>query len=179
MAEIEVWRAEAEGLPVIVVYPSIILGAGKWNTGSSELFNIVYKGLPFYTTGINGFVDVRDVVRAMIALIKSNITNEGFILSGSNTSYQFLFNTIADNLYVKRPYIKVNALLGAIAWRLIWLKSKITGSKASITKETVRTSKQKFYYSTDKIEKYFDFTFTPIEKTIKQISEIFLKQHSK
>lgn len=173
-SEKEVWRASAEGLPVVVVYPSVILGPGKWNNGSPELIQIIDKGLKFYTTGINGFVDVKDVVNAMIALTESSSVNENFILSGDNISYHELFNHIADNLNKKRPFVKVNALLGSIAWRVIWLKSKLFNTKASITKETVRTSRLTFYYSTEKIQKTINFSFTPIKKTIEDICKIYL-----
>ena len=67
--EMEVWRGIAEGLNATIVNPSLILGAGRWDSGSCELFNTIAKGFPFYTTGINGFVDVKDVVRAMITLL--------------------------------------------------------------------------------------------------------------
>ena len=41
--------------------PSIILGPGDWNKGSSQIFQKIYNGLKFYTTGSTGYVDVVDV----------------------------------------------------------------------------------------------------------------------
>ena len=79
--EREVWRGAQEGLPVVIVNPSIILGAGNWRQGSPQLFHRVYKGLRIYTPGSAGFVDVRDVSRAMIELMENEIKNQRFILS--------------------------------------------------------------------------------------------------
>lgn len=58
----EVWRGVAEGLDAVIVNPATI-GPGNWKTNSSMIFRQVWKGLHFYTSGVNGFVDVRDVCR--------------------------------------------------------------------------------------------------------------------
>ena len=57
-AEMEVWRANQEGLSVIVVNPGVILGSGFWHKGSSSFFPKIKKGFPFYTNGITGFIGV-------------------------------------------------------------------------------------------------------------------------
>ena len=44
-AEQEVWRASNEGLDVVIVNPSVILGPGDWTKGSSQIFQKIYKGL--------------------------------------------------------------------------------------------------------------------------------------
>jgi nucleoside-diphosphate-sugar epimerase len=63
-AEMEVWRGMGEGLNTVIVNPATILGYGDWNSSSCAIFKNVYKEFPWYTTGINGFVDVEDVARA-------------------------------------------------------------------------------------------------------------------
>src|SRR5690606_34357034 len=76
MAELEVWRALGEGLDGVVVNPDIILGEGNWDEGSARLMKVVYNEFPFYTSGINAWVDVQDVVKAMVQLMDSNVTAE-------------------------------------------------------------------------------------------------------
>ena len=178
-AEMEVWRGIAEGLNATIVNPSLILGAGRWNTGSCELFNTIAKGFPFYTTGINGFVDVKDVVRAMITLMENNKFGQRYCLNGALISYQDLFALMANNFKVKAPYIKVGKRLSEIAWRLFWIIGKIQGKKPLITKETARTSTRKYSYSSEKIIKELDFQFTPIEESVKEICEIYLAEKNK
>ena len=46
-AEQEVWRASQEGLNVVIVNPSVILGPGDWNKGSSQIFQKIHSGLKF------------------------------------------------------------------------------------------------------------------------------------
>ncbi len=171
--EMEVWRGIAEGLNATIVNPSLILGAGKWDSSSCELFNTIAKGFPFYTTGINGFVDVKDVARAMIMLMENNKFGQRYCLNGALISYQDLFKLMADNFKVKAPYIKVGKFLSEIAWRVFWLIGKIKGKKPLITKETARTATRRYSYSSAKIIKELNFTFTPIEESVREICENF------
>lgn len=141
-AEMEVWRGIAEGLNAVIVNPSIILGPGNWQDGSSKLFTTVFNGLKFYTTGTNGFVDVRDVANIMIRLMESNINGERFILNSENISYKDLFEMMAAELKVKPPNLKANKILSEIAWRLLAVKTLLTGKPSTITKETSETANQ-------------------------------------
>jgi nucleoside-diphosphate-sugar epimerase len=92
-AEREVWRASEEGLQVVIVNPCVILGPGDWLTGSSNMFSSAYKGLKYFSDGVTGFVDVRDVAAIMIKLMESNINHQRFIVfnSQSNLSYEKIF----------------------------------------------------------------------------------------
>ena len=173
--EMEVWRGIAEGLNATIVNPSLILGAGKWDSSSCELFNTIAKGFPFYTTGINGFVDVKDVARAMIMLMENNKFGQRYCLNGALISYQDLFKLMADNFKVKAPHIKVGKFLSEVAWRVFWILGKIRGKKPLITKETARTATRKYSYSSAKIIKELNFTFTPIEESVREICENFGK----
>ena len=173
-AEMEVWRGIAEGLNATIVNPSLILGAGKWDSGSCELFNIIAKGFPFYAEGINGFVDVKDVVRAMIMLMENNKFGQRYCLNGALISYKDLFTLMANNFKVKAPRIKVGKALSEIAWRIFWIIGKIQGKKPLITKETARTSTRKYSYSSAKIIKELNFKFTPIEDSVREICELYM-----
>ena len=173
LSEKEVWRGIAEGLNSIVVNPALILGAGNWQNDSSGLFSRVWKGLPFYPTGMNGFVDVQDVVTAMIRLMNSNIANEQFVISGNNLTYKKVFSEIAANFKKKPPRIAVNRILGSLAWRAAAAKAMLTKKEPLITKETVRTSSKVFKYDNRKIKEAIDIEFTPIEATVRNICEKF------
>jgi dihydroflavonol-4-reductase len=54
-SEAEIWRGIEEGLDAVIVNPSIIVGPGKWGSGSPALFRVVNKGMKFYTRGSTGF----------------------------------------------------------------------------------------------------------------------------
>jgi len=175
LAELEVWRGQGEGLQAAVVNPGIILGEGDWDTGSSNLVKVVYKEFPYYTGGINAWVDVMDVAKAMYMLMKSDITGERFIVSAGNFSYKEVFTTMAGAMNRKPPRKLAGKFLSGIVWRLSVLKSKLTGAPATITKETARTAQRRALYNNQKLLKALPgFTYTPFQNSIERIARAYL-----
>lgn len=167
LGELEVWRGIAEGLDAVIVNPVIILGAGDWQSGSSQIFKSVYEEFPWYADGITGFVDVRDVARVMIELMERNICSQRFIISAENKSYRDVFNLIATAFNKKQPHKKVTPLLSKIVWRLETVKSWFTKKDPLITKETAATAIATVYFDNSKLKKFLpDFAYTKMEDTI-------------
>lgn len=165
-SENEVWRGVAEGLNAIVVNPSIIIGMDDWSRGSGRLFGMVAKGNKIYTEGGCGYVDVRDVTASMIKLMESDITNQRFIVNGSNLSFKELFSLIAKELNKPVPSILVRKWHLSIAWRLAKCYSLITGKEVSLTRDTATAAPVKQYYSSDKLIKAINYQYIPIEQSI-------------
>lgn len=175
-AEREVWRAAAEGLDMVIVNPSLIIGAGNWQQSSSNIFSKAYKGIKFYTEGSTGFVDVRDVSALMILLMKSEIKNQRFLLSSENKSFQSFFNLIHQEFNKPKPKIKAGKLLSSFAWRAEKISCLLSGEAPLITKETVNSAHRVSRFSNEKILKTFpDFKFIPVEQSIKDTCRLFLK----
>lgn len=166
-AEMEVWRASKEGLPVVIVNPSVVIGPVNWKRSSGKLFYSVKQGMPFYTSGITGFVDVRDVAKAIVILMESDVLNERFILNGENLSFKTMFTIIAQELHKKPPFIKVSKPLTELGWRINLLLCFIVGKAPAITRDTARSAQLKSFYSADKFKNRFKFTFTPIQEAVK------------
>ena len=167
LAEMEVWRGMGEGLQVAIVNPVIILGAGDWNKGSSEIFKSAYDEFPWYTKGVSGFVDVMDVIDAMQLLMQSNVHGQRFIISGANLPYQEVFTSIANAFKKRAPYKKVTPLLAAIVWRLEAIKGMFTGKTPLLTKETAATAQAVVHFDNAKFLKAFpEFKYRPIAETI-------------
>lgn len=167
LGELEVWRGIGEGLDAVIVNPVIILGNGDWHAGSSQIFKSAFDEFPWYTEGITGFVDVRDVAKAMISLMESNISNERFIISAENRSYRDVFNLIAAAFDKKKPYKKVTAFIAQVVWRLEAVKSRFTGKNPLITKETATTALAHVHFENGKLLKFLPgFRYRTIEKTI-------------
>lgn len=167
LAEMEVWRGIGEGLNAVMVNPTIIIGPGDWNSGSSAIFKNVYNEFPWYSDGSGGFVDVRDVVKAMTQLMESDITAERFILSAANRSYRDIFNLIAKCFNKKPPYKRVTPFLAKIVWRWEAIKSRVTGSDPLLTKETAATAQARVNFDNSKLKKFLpEFTYRPVEESI-------------
>lgn len=173
-SEQEVWRASAEGLDVVIINPSIILGPGDWDKGSSQIFQKIYNGLKFYTSGSSGYVDVIDVAESLLQLLFSNVKNERFIINAANLKYRDCFDRIAEALGKPKAKIRVTPFLKEIAWRIESVKSFITGKKPLLTKETANSSMNSNSYSADKIKHALNFRFTDIEVTIDKYAKWFI-----
>lgn len=178
LSEQEVWRGIEEGLNSIIVNPSVILGPGDWTKGSSQMFEKVWKGLKFYSSGSTGYIDVLDVAKCVVKLLEKEIINERFILNAENIKYRDIFDSIAENLNKPKPHIKVSPLIKEIAWRIEWLKSLITNKSPLITKETANTAMKNKSFSNEKIIKALDYKFIPIEESIKHYSQWFLEEYA-
>lgn len=167
--ELEVWRGIGEGLKSVVVNPAVILGAGDWNGGSSQIFKTYYENFPWYSDGVTGFVDVKDVAAIMIQLMESDISAERFIVSADNKTYQEIFNLIAKGFNKKIPSRKVTPLIAKIVWRLEVIKSWFTGKAPLVTKETAAAALEKVYFDNSKLKKFLpQFSYRSIEETITQ-----------
>jgi dihydroflavonol-4-reductase len=180
LAELEVWRGIGEGLNAVMVNPVIILGAGNWNEGSSKIFKTVYDEFPWYSEGITGFVDVKDVAKAMIALMQADITAQRFILSAENRSFRDVFNLIAKAFGKKPPYKKVTPLIAKIVWRLEAFKSMFTGNDPLVTKETAATALVAVNFDNSKLKHFLPgFNYKTIEETIANTCSIMQQNLNK
>ncbi|RYY57750.1 MAG: NAD-dependent epimerase/dehydratase family protein [Chitinophagaceae bacterium] len=175
-AEMEVWRAMGEGLDAVILNPSTILGFGDWQSGSSALFRNVYNEFPWYSPGLNGFVDVEDVARATVLLMESAITEERFIINGDNWTFQRLFETMADHLHKKRPSRETTRFLAGVAWRLEKIKSMLTGSRPVLTRESARVAFSKTMFNSSKLLAALPgFSFTSLDETIRKAGSRYLE----
>jgi nucleoside-diphosphate-sugar epimerase len=175
-AEIEVWRGSQEGLDVVIVNPGVVLGAGIWRYGSGSIFNRVYKGNPYYTNGTIGLIDIEDVVNIMVILIESNIRNERFILVAENWTYKQFLQTIANSLNVNEPHKEAKKWQLQISWKLDWLIHKLKGRRRRLTRQLVKALMTKKKYNNQKIKSSINYSFKPIDKSISEVSQVFLKE---
>ncbi|WP_266203951.1 NAD-dependent epimerase/dehydratase family protein [Pontibacter kalidii] len=164
--ELEVWRGVAEGLDAVIVNPSIILGPADWSRSSTQLFRYVYNERPFYTAGEANFVDVRDVVEAMLRLAFSDLSGERFILNAERVSYKNFFEKAAACFGKRAPGMRVPSALAEVVWRLEHARAWLTGARPLITKDTARVSRKTHFFSNDKLRKAIGFEFRPVSESV-------------
>ncbi len=178
-SEMEVWRGVNEGLEAVVVNPSIILGPGEWDTGSSAFYSKIYKGLKFYTRGKTGFVDLRDVTSAMLLLCNDENWQKAqgnrYLLNAANLTYEKAFQLIARSVKVKPPGIHAGRFLMGFAWRAASVASLLSRHKPLITRQSVQSAASVSCFDGSKISREFNFTYIPIEQTISEVGAMYLK----
>lgn len=175
LAEQEVWRAWHEGLPVTILNPSMVIGAGKWGQSSTKIITTIDKGVSYYPSGINGFVDVRDVAEATVRAIEVDQTGERFIISSENLSYQTVFSLVGEGLKMQTKWKLLTPQLSSLAWRWEKLKSIFTGAEPSFSRDQARSMQTLSYYDASKSVNYLGMEYRGIEKTILETTQKYME----
>ena len=169
LAELEVWNGIRKGLKAVIVNPGVILGVSGTSSGSAQLFNQVRKGMPFYTNGGTGYINVQDVVKAMIRLMESSIRGERFVLVAENCSNKEILSWIADGYKKQRPFIcMTQTILLPVAF-ISEIIGKIIRVAPVLDRSMARTALGRKYYSSAKFTKATNYKFASIESSIKNI----------
>lgn len=171
-AEMEVWRGSQEGVPCVIFNPGVVLGEGIWENSTGKFFDTIEKGLRYYPPGTSGFVDVKDVVAAIVSAAEKDIRNERFILVGENLSYKDLFSGIAKVTGKKAPWKELQPWVLEVLWRLDRLRTRLFGGAAKITRANARSAVQTTRYDNSRARKVLELQFTPIQNTLKRIAAV-------
>ena len=175
LCELEVWRGTEEGLCAAMVNPTLILGAANWNKSSSAIFKRYASGFKYYTTGKNGFVDVRDVVDSLLRISDLRINQERFILVGENLFYRDLANKMANAFGQAIPTREAKRWVTNLLWRMEKWRSVLFNIEPLITKETARSARSMWQYSNKKAIEKLGIQFRPIDKSILEYAEYYKK----
>ena len=177
LAEMEVWRGEAEGLNCVVVNPSLILGEADWNKSSTQLMKYVFDEHKFYPQGNLNYVDVQDVAECIFKLTIGDISGEKFILSAGQITYKDFFEKVAHKFYKKAPSILLPSSLTSVLWRLESIRTFFTKNTPLITKETALSSSHSFEYQNDKIKQTLGFEFKKLDESLDRICKKLLEKY--
>ncbi|GAB4451183.1 MAG: NAD-dependent epimerase/dehydratase family protein [Bacteroidia bacterium] len=177
LGECEVWRGIEEGLNAVIVNPGIIVGAGNWKSGWGILVRKAYKGIPFYTEGVMGYVAVEDVAEIMIQLMEKNIFGKRFILVENNYSYKEILEELHFSLSKPVPKYKAHRwmleLAGISESILNFIFPKY---EPAFTKATIQGATMKNFYNNQLIKETLNYTFRSIKPYIHSVSKKFLEE---
>jgi dihydroflavonol-4-reductase len=164
LAEMEVWRASAEGLNTIIVNPGMIIGSGNWGQSSGDIFPTFEKN-SFTFSGGTSYIDVKDAAEISIQLMEKNVFGERFILISENKKYADLGKQIRLKLGLKSAKILTRSQLnlGRLANILFgWLIPKLR----IITKSNIESISLLNAISNQKIKKEIDYQFISVTESI-------------
>ena len=166
LAEQEVWRASEEGLPVVVINPSIILGASRSKQSSSAIFHTAKNGIPFYTNGLHGYVDVIDVSTVIHLLYTNQFTGKRFIVSSENMENFDFLRTVCESMRSAPPRIRFKQwmILPAIIAGVI---GKIFNKKIPIiNRKLLRSAQSRNAYDNARIIEKTGIQFKKVQTSI-------------
>lgn len=171
MAEMEAWRASAEGLNTVIVNPGMIIGSGNWGNSSGDLFP-KFEKLPYTFSGGTAYVDVRDVAYCMVELMERNIFGERFILISENRRYNDIGNKIRTKLGLKPAETLSDFKLNVGRWANILFGWLIPPLRMA-TKSNIDAITSFSTISNRKIQERLNFEFIPVDES----AEFHLKNY--
>jgi dihydroflavonol-4-reductase len=167
-SELHVWRGFSEGMTGIVVSPSIIIGPVDGFTGISPMIYMVKRGLKYYPSGSNGFVDVRDVVDSMIKLtLHTEITNERFIVNAENLSFKELLVKISNAVNKQPPNQEATLFKLKVKYFIEDILRTLKIRKSKVSLELIHLISKNYSYSNQKIQTALSINFRSVEESIK------------
>lgn len=176
-AEIEVWRASQEGIPVVILNPGIILGPGFWNKGTGQIFSRINKGLNYHFPKITGFVGVKDVAKLALLTMDSGVKNDQFIVVAQNLSFKKVLEKVAVGLGKIPPTIELKPWMIYLAWMYQSITSALFNFKKNISRQDHKTLFEHSFYNNTKVKETFNYQFQPIETVIEETVAAYKKDH--
>ncbi|MEL7247837.1 MAG: SDR family NAD(P)-dependent oxidoreductase [Bacteroidota bacterium] len=173
LSELEVWRGQAEGLSVAILYPSIVLGGGRWTEGSVKLFDYAAGAPSFYPSGNTGVVDVRDVAQATLIVLERGTDRSTFLLNGSNVSYKMLLQQMVSAFGHPPPARNLSYFAARWLARLERIRSLLTRSSPLLTRETVQSTYQDLVYDSSQSELVLGLHYHDLEQTIQETVALY------
>jgi dihydroflavonol-4-reductase len=107
-AESVAMRLAAQGLPLVVVNPAHVFGAGDHHRSSTELVRRFLSGqIPAYVDGALNVVDADDVARGHLLADERGTVGERYILGNRNFTLDRLFADLGRLSGVEPPALKL------------------------------------------------------------------------
>jgi dihydroflavonol-4-reductase len=165
----ELVRDAAASVDAVIVNPTYMFGPRDARPSSGRLIvDVARRQVPGWTLGLNNFVDVRDVVRGMIAAWQRGRRGERYILGGHNMTYRDIMHTIARVAGVRPPRLRVPRLLARAMGAAGDVSERLrAGRRPFINSVVVRYAyTTRFQFASDKAMAALDYRFGPIETAI-------------
>lgn len=170
LAELEVQKAVAQGLDVVIVNPSLIFGPGDIYRQSSSIINQFARRRISVTLegGIN-IIHIADVITGQIAALEKGQCGERYILAGENLSISELMACLAKITGVPAPQrVLPSSLVRAAAGPAQIFQAFL---HLPISAEMLRMAGRFFYYDISKANS--SLGWKPINTTYQAIEDAY------
>lgn len=176
VAEHEVLRAAAEGLPVSLVLPTFPLGPGDAApTPTGRLIVDFLNGrIPGYVDTVLNVAHVDDVARGHLLALEKGAQGRSYILGGENFALRDLLGALSRLSGLPEPKIKVPRSVSLAA---AWTSEKVEGSlmrrHPSVPLEAARMSTTRMAFDDTRAREELGYTSRPAIEAIEESARWF------
>ena len=155
-------------MKISIAYPGLMLGPGDYNNSVNLLSALLKKQIPFNPPGGTNIIDVRDVAKGLVEILKKDKRGDDFLLSGENLTFVKQNNIISKVLGVSPPKATLPHFLQKILYQILLIAEKKNKKKPRLTADNIHSSFQFRYFDNQKAKD--NLNWKPIisfEQTIK------------
>ena len=177
VAEHEVLRAAAEGLPVALVLPTFPLGPGdRAPTPTGKLVLDFLNGrIPGYVDTVLNVVHVDDVAEGHVLALEKGRTGRSYILGGENLPLQEILGELASLTGLPRAKIKVPRSVSlAVAGVSEFVEGRILRRHPSIPLEAARMSTSAMAFDDTRARTQLGYAPRPAVEALKASARWFV-----
>lgn len=166
-AEQEALGFVEKGLPLVIVNPSIVIGAGDVYVSTTGMILWYCKRrLPGYTDGGINLVDAEDVAIGHLLAEEKGRIGERYILSNRNITIKELFEVMEKVTGIPRPRLKIPYFLAFAGAYLAELLGISAPNYVAMDVDSIKGTKHYWYFDNSKAVKELGFSPRPLEETI-------------
>lgn len=175
LAEVEAIKFVSQGLPIVIVNPTLVIGVRdiKPTPSGQMIIDIATGQMPGYIQGGTNVIDVEDVARGHILAAKKGRIGERYLFGNENLTVSDYFNLIAEVAGVKPPRIKIPYHAAVALGYMFELGSFITKKPPVVTASEVRIGRLQEWYDCSKAVKELGLPQTPVREAIRKALDWF------
>src|SRR5262249_29030977 len=169
-----VWKLQDMGHPVMMVYPSVLVGPGQRSKGNHTarvLSDVGAKRLP----GLIGdgeqawnLVSVGDAARGHVDVLERGRPGEAYFLGGENWTQRALIERTAALFNVKAPRRKLGRILPLAAATAYELAARMSGKDPRLTRGEVKLYDANWAFTCAKAEHEVGYAHESLDSVIER-----------
>ena len=177
LAEHEVLRAGAAGLPVVLVHPTFPVGErdnAPTPTGRT-IVEFLNGRIPGYVDTALNVVHVDDVARGHVLAAERGALGRSYILGGENLSLRAMLSTLADLCGLRAPRLRVSPqMVLPIVRSAEWVQSTMLKREPTLPSEPVRMATTLMEYDTSRARAELGYTSMPARDALQRAARWFV-----
>jgi dihydroflavonol-4-reductase len=164
---------EKKGLPLVMIYPVAVLGAGDPKTTGQYINDLIYRRLPaaVFLKSVLTFVHVRDVAEIIVrAAEKEGNIGEKYIAGKIQMSLREVNDMVREISGVPSPIFALPNFMVTLNARLLTWLSNITKKSPiwGMSVDQIRTMKEGFCIDGSKAERELGIAYTPVRVAMEE-----------
>jgi dihydroflavonol-4-reductase len=179
MAELAATRFAAEGLPVVVVNPTIVLGAGdrRPTPTGSMIVHYINGRMKVYLDMSQNVVDVEDVADGHVLALERGRPGQRYVLGGENLSMAQVFAHLAEITGIPAPRIVLpRRLLQVLGCVDEWLARHVFSHEPFFPVEASYHARDSCHVSSKKAREELGYAPRPARSVLTRAVQWFVSQ---